>query len=425
MRPPLSDSIPLLATLFGMVLVAAFLAAAETSLLRVSRVRLEVAAERGDRAAARLLSLERDLPRVLNAVLLTVLLVQVGAATIAGLVAERHFGNTGVTIASVLLTVVMFIYTESIPKTMAVRHPLAIARLVSRPVTVLVWAARPLVAVLVFLADLQTPGKGITSQATVTEAELRRMAAEAAAAGEIAPADLELIERSFAIGDTAISAVAVPRPDVIALPLETPIDRALEKALRSGHRRLPVYRDDLDNITGVVRLRDLAAADAAGGPATLAELQRPVLIAPETRPVLEVLRDMQATGQHLAVLVDEHGGTAGIATVEDAVEQLVGSIDEAGPTRVAPIRHLGPGRWDIDATTDLPALEKALGASLPAGKWRTVAGMVIGASGRLPRVGDRVEVPGFTFRVTAATRRRVVRVEATATPTVSPPEGPP
>lgn len=414
MRPPLSDSIPLLATLLGMVLVAAFLAAAETALLRVPHVRLEVAAERGDRAAARLLSLERDLPRVLNAVLLTVLLVQVGAATIAGVVAERHFGNTGITIASILLTVVMFIYTEAIPKTVAVRHPVTIARFVALPVAILAFVTRPLVAVLLFLADLQTPGKGVSTRTTVTEAELRRLAAEAAAAGEIAHADLELIERSFAIGDTPVSAVAVPRPDVVALPLETPLGQALEQALRSGHRRLPVYRDDLDDITGVVRLRDLAAADAAGWPSTIAELQHPALIVAETRSVLDVLRDMQATGRHLAVLVDEHGGTAGIATVEDAVEQLVGDIDEAGPTRARPIRRLGPGRWEVDAAADLPRLEEALGASLPAGKWRTVAGMVIGAAGRLPRVGDRVEVPGFVFRVTAATRRRVVRVEVTA-----------
>lgn len=422
MRPPLSESIPLLAALAAMVLTAAFFAAAETALLRVSRVRLEVAAERGDRAAARLLSLERDLPRVLNAVLLTVLLLQVGAATLAGVVAEHHFGNTGVTIASVLLTVVMFIYAEAIPKTLAVRHPVAIARFVALPVAALAFVTRPLVAVLLFLADLQAPGKGIASEATITEAELRRLAADAADAGEIAPADLELIERSFAIGDTPIAAVAVPRPDVVAIPLEAGLDEALERALRAGHRRLPVYRGDLDNITGVVRIRDLVAADAAGWPTTLAELQHPVLTVPETRPVLEVLRDMQATGRHFSVVIDEHGGTAGIATVEDAVEQLVGDIDEAGPTRAKPVRRLGPGRWDVDAAADLRSLEAVLGAELPAGKWRTVAGMVVGVVGRIPRVGDRVEVPGYSFRVTAATRRRVVRVEATASS--PPPAGP-
>lgn len=420
MRPPLVDSIPLLAALAGLLLTAAFLAAAETALLRVPRVRLQVAVEHGDRSAARLLGLERDLPRVLNAVLLTVLLVQVGAATIAGVVADRHFGNTGVTIASVLLTVIMFIYTEAIPKTMAVRHPLAIARLVALPVSVLAFLTRPIVAVLLFLADLQSPGKGIPSRPTVTEEELRRLAAEAAASGEIAPADLELIERSFAIGDTPISAVAVPRPDVIAISLHESLDEALDRALRSGHRRLPIYRRDLDDITGVVRMRDLAAAQEAGRPSDLAELQQPVLAVAETRPVLDVLRDMQATGYHLAVVIDEHGGTAGIATVEDAVAQLVGDIDEAGGTRSRAVRSLGPGRWQVDATADVQSLEAALGTELPAGRWRTVAGMVIGMAGRIPGVGDRVEVPGYTFLVTAATRRRVLRVEVSASSSTTP-----
>jgi len=414
MRPPFSDSIPLLLVLAGLILASVFLAAAETALLRVSRVRLEVAAERGDRSAARLLRLLHDLPRVLNAVLLTVLLVQVGAATIAGVVAERHFGNTGVTIASVLLTVVMFIYTEAIPKTVAVRHPVFIARLVALPVAALAFVTRPVVMVLLFLADLQAPGKGIPLSTTVTEPELRRLAAEAAAAGEIAPADLDLIERSFTIGDTAVADITVPRPNVVALPIDTPLGEALDWALRSGHRRLPVYLGDLDGISGVVRLRDLAAAVSAGWPSTLAELQQPVLTVVEARKVRDVLRDMQASGHHLAVVIDEHGGTTGIVTVEDAVEQLVGDIADAGRSRARPVRQLGPGRWDVDASADVSELEEALAASFPEGRWRTVAGLVIGAAGHLPRVGDRVEVAGFTFRVTAATRRRVARVEVTA-----------
>jgi putative hemolysin len=416
MRPPLSDSIPLLCTLAGLVVVAAFLAAAETALVRIPRVRLEVAAEKGDRAAARLLRLVHDLPRVLNAVLLVLLLAQVGAATLSGVVAQRHFGNTGVTLASVLLTVVMFVYSEAIPKTVAVRHPLAVARVVVLPVAALAFITRPVVAVLLFLADLQAPGKGIASSTTVTEAELLLLAAQAAEAGEIAAADLDLIERSFSIGDTPVGAITVPRPNVVALPLDTPLAEALDRALRSGHRRLPVYRGDLDGVCGVVRLRDLAAAVSAGWPSTLAELQQPVLTVIETRKVRDVLRDMQASGHHLAAVIDEHGGTTGIVTVEDAVEELVGDIGEAGRPRLRPVRPLGSGRWAVDASADVPVLEEALGATFPAGRWRTVAGLVIGAAGHLPKVGETVTLAGYTFRVTAATRRRVVRVEVTAAP---------
>jgi magnesium and cobalt transporter len=301
---------------------------------------------------------------------------------------------------------------------------MTVARFLVLPVAALAFITRPVVAVLLFVADLQAPGKGMASSTTVTEAELLLLAAQAAEAGEIAPADLDLIERSFSIGDTPVGAITVPRPNVVALPLDTPLHEALDRALRSGHRRLPVYRGDLDGICGVVRLRDLAAAVSAGWPSTLAELQQPVLTVVETRKVRDVLRDMQASGHHLAAVIDEHGGTTGIVTVEDAVEELVGDIGEAGRPRPRPVRPLGSGRWAVDASADVPVLEEALGATFPDGRWRTVAGLVIGAAGHLPRVGERVEVPGFAFRVTAATRRRVVRVEVTAaTPPADPAEG--
>jgi putative hemolysin len=415
-RTPLSQSIFLLAVLFGLVLAASFLAAAEAALLRVSRVRLEVAAEGGDRSSSRLLRLVHDLPRVLNSVLLVMLMVQVGAATLAGFIAQRHFGSTGVTVVSVLLTLVMFVYAEAIPKTLAVRRPMATARFVSIPVAVVAMLTRPVVSVLLVFADWQAPGKGIPSAATVTEAELRRLAAEAAAAGEIAPADLDLIERSFRMGDTRVSAVMVPRPSIVAIPADTPLHDALDRAIQSGHRRLPVLGSDPDQITGVVRLHDLVAAASAGAPTTITTLQRPVLTVPESKPVHELLKDMQASGHHLAAIVDEHGATVGIATIEDVIGQLVGQISKTDDRQSPPIRALAPGKWTVDASTDLHHLEEEVGAHLPSGDWRTVAGMVIGAAGRIPKEGDLIEIPGFAVTVTRVDRRRVARVEVTALP---------
>ncbi len=412
--PTPADSVPLLVLLAALFVAAAFLAAAEAALLRVPRVRIEVAAERGDRAAARLLRLVADLPRVVNSVLLAVLLVQIGAATIAGVIAERHFGNAGVTVASVALTLLMFVYTEAIPKTVAVRRPLTVARIVSIPVAALAWLTRPIVSLLLAFADLQAPGRGIPSRATITEAELRRLATEAAAAGEIEPGDYELIERSFGIGDTPVGAAIVARPDVVYVRQDTELTAALEVALASGHRRLPVCRKDLDEVTGMVRLRDLAAAVTSGSNTTVAELQQPVLAVPETKPVLEVLREMQAASQQMAIVIDEHGGTAGVATIEDLIEILVGEIADSDRPWSQDIRRVGPGVWDVDATTDVAALSAAIGAELPAGDWYTVAGLVIGVSGRIPRVGEAFDIAGHSFRVTSSTRRRVRRVEVHA-----------
>jgi CBS domain containing-hemolysin-like protein len=411
-RPPISDSVPLLIALVAVMLLAVFLAGAEASLLRVSRVRALVLAEEGDRRAARVVRLLADLPAVVNTVLLVVLLAQIAAATIAGIVAERHFGNAGVTVASIALTLVMFVYAEAIPKTVAVRNPILVARLVAAPVAVLTAALRPLVGLLVAFADLQAPGKGIAAPPGVTEAELRRLAAEAAESGHIADTDLELIERAFAAGDEQVAAVMVPRPAVVSLRAGTPTRTALDVAITHGHRRIPVVAGDLDDVVGVVRLRDLAQAVADGLDVSLEDLARPVLVVPETRRVIDVLRDMQGARRTLAVVVDEHGGTAGIVTVEDVVEELVGSIAE--PDRGADvrprIRAVGAGRWIVDGGADVDDLAAELGVDLPAGDWHTAAGLVLALAGRIPRTGDTVRAAGYTFRVAAATKRRVVRI---------------
>jgi CBS domain containing-hemolysin-like protein len=409
----MAESVPLLVALGVVFAAAVVLAAAEASLLRVSRVSAAVRAEEGDRAAARVLRLVDDLPLVMNTILLVVLLAQIGAATIAGYVAERHFGNAGVTVASVGLTLVMFVYAEAIPKTVAVRHPLRVARAVSVPMAVLSTVLRPIIRVLLAFADLQAPGKGIPPPHGVTEAELRRLALEAAEAGHIGMSDLEMIERAFAAGDEPVGAVLVPRIDVVAVDAAAALGDALDLALRHGHRRLPVIRKDLDDVVGVVRLRDLAAAVAAGTDTTPLELSEPALVVPEQRRVMDVLRDLQRQPGTLAVVVDEHGGTAGIVTIEDVVAEIVGETREPG--RPPDISRTGPGRWLVAGSADVDDLADALGADLPEGDWHTAAGLVLGLTGRIPAAGDELTVAGHRFRVTAATGRRITTIEVEAT----------
>ncbi len=413
MRPTFSESLPLMVLLVVLIVVAIFLAAAEAALLRVRRSRVVVLADQGDRPARRVLALIDELPRVMNTVLLIVLLTQIGAATVTGYLAERHFGNAGVTVASVLLTFVMFVYAEAIPKTIAVRNPVSVARFVAVPVGAIVWLMRPFVAVLLRFADLQAPGRGIAAPVGVTEAELRHLAAEAQAAGLIAESDLELMERAFSVGDEKVGALVVPRPEIVAIPAGTALRAAFDLALESGHRRLPVYGESLDDITGSVRLRDLARAvtdDADVGPADLAI---PVLVVPESGRAIDVLRDMQASARHLAVVIDEHGGTAGIVTIEDLVEEIVGEISDDDRAATPPIRPLEDGRWLVEGNAEIDELEEALGTTLPSGDWVTAAGLVLAAAGRIPSEGDRYPIAGHTFRVVSASRRRVRRIEVT------------
>ncbi|HHC09155.1 MAG TPA: HlyC/CorC family transporter [Actinobacteria bacterium] len=395
--------------LVGLVAVAAILGAAEAALLRVSRPRVEVQAAEGDRRAAMLRSLLADLPKALNTVLLVVLLVQVSAATIAGILAERLFGDLGATLAAVVLTLVLFVYGEAIPKTYAVRHPEAVARTAAPLLRFLVVAVRPVVRGLVWFADLQAPGVGIASPATVTEEELLHLVSEATEAGELEETDRVLIERVLELGDRTVDEIMTPRTEVVWVPTSSTVGGALERALGSGHRRLPVCRTDLDDVIGVVRLETLAAADPETPVSDVAE---ELLIVPESRRVVDVLRDMQRAGRHLAVVVDEYGGTSGIVTIEDVVAEVLGRVSDEGEVLPPEVVPLAPGWWRIDAGADLDEVAEVTGLTFPEGPWRTIGGLVMGTTGRIPEEGATIELPdGATLKVTEAEPTRIVGVE--------------
>lgn len=389
--------------------LGAVIAAGETSLIRTPHSRAADLAETGRRGGRRLLALADRLPKVLNAVLLAALLSQIGAATIVGILAARWFGAAGVTIASVALTVVLFVYAEAIPKTFAVQHSDRVALALSGPLTVLEVVLRPVVSVLVWFADLQMPGKGITTSPTVTEGELRSLARRAAKEGEISHDDSHLIERAFRLGDRKVDDIIVPRADIVGVDAGTSVEDALAVAVGAGHRRIVVFGPSPDEIVSVVRLRDLVAVGPAERDGPVGMLGAPPLVVPETKRVLDLLREMQATRNHLAVVVDEYGATAGLVTIEDIVEELVGSVSDDDTS--APVVELGPGRWSVDGLLPVEDLEALVGEPMPEGGWNTVAGLVMGVAGRVPGTGDEVEVAGLVIKVVKARRRRVVRLE--------------
>lgn len=406
----LTRDLPLLLALVGFVATAALLGAAEAALLRVPPVRVAVEAERDGRRARMLLRLVDDLPRVVNGVLLAVLLVQIAAATVTGILAERAFGNLGATAASVVLTLVLFVYAEAIPKTYAIGRPLRVALATAPLITAIDVVLRPVVSLLVAAADLQTPGHGVGASLGVSEDELRRLAAMAASAGEIEESDRRLLERAFVLGDLRAADVLVPRTDVVAVTDDVPVAEALRVALRSGHRRLPVHTGDLDDVSGFVRLRDLAEEALDDPRRPVGTLAREAIVVPESGRVVDLLTEMQRRGVHLATVVDEHGGVSGIVTIEDIVAELVGSVADEGEVRRPQVEVLGPDRWRVSGSTDVADLEAALGATLPEGPWRSVGGLVAGLLGRIPAVGDAVDVADFHLLVRSMGRRRVEEV---------------
>ncbi|MDH5521311.1 MAG: CNNM domain-containing protein [Acidimicrobiia bacterium] len=317
------------------VVGAALLSMAEVSIVRVRRSEILVEARSGHPRAETLLELIDDLPVVLNTILAAVLLLQMSAATIGGYLAGRRLGGLGVTIATVALTMILFVYAEAIPKTYAVKDPRSMALRLTPALKVLVVGSKPAMGALIRLANLQSSGSSATLGA-LTEDELRALARESAEAGQIATDDASLVDRSFEFNDSCAGDVLVPRSQIAAAQVDHEVLDVMTRAIALGHRRLPVYRDDLDDIVGVVRLRDLAAVARSAPRSAVGSIMTDVLRCTATEPIALLLRRMQASGRWLAVVTSEHGETVGLVTVEDLVAELVGEITDDGDQQGLP-----------------------------------------------------------------------------------------
>lgn len=311
---------------------SAVLALAEVAIVRLRPSDL-VGGEPGDKARNRQLhTLLDELPTVLNSVLLLVLMLQVAAGTIGGLLAARWLGGYGVTAGTILLTVLLFIYAEAIPKTVAVRAPVDTARRVLPIVKLVVTVMRPLVGLLLRVANLQSPGD-IASPGVLREEELRSLTRESARAGAITEEDAELVDRSFEFNDRRVGDVMVMRSDISALEAAQSVVEAADLAISVGHRRLPVYGEGIDDIVGVVRLRDVAAVAKQEPLTAVSTVTSPVLRCGPGDLISSLLSEMQVSGRRLAIVGDAEGRTVGLVTVEDVVAELVGEIADDDPTR--------------------------------------------------------------------------------------------
>ncbi len=406
----LSQDLALILLLVVLFVISVFISAAETAFLRIPAVRVHTLAEEGSRSAKKLAQLTDRLPEVLNAILLAALLSQIGAATVAGILASQWWSAFGVTIASAVLTFLLYIYAEAIPKTYAVRHPDRVALTLAYPLAAVVTILKPFVTVLVWIADIQMPGKGIVTSPTITENELRMLASRAAIEGEITSEDLDLIERAFRIGDRQVDDIMVPRPDITAVDGDSSVAFALQAALEAGHRRVPIFEGSIDNITGVVKLHNLIQVPEDRREALpVSRLSEPVLVVPESKRVLGLLNEMQEAGTHLAVVVDEYGSTAGLVTIEDIAEEVMGSISE-GPEQ-ADVVHVGDDEWLIDGSLPVEDLSEIIDEDLDDTDWNTAAGLVLSLLGRLPHVGDEVTFGHHVLRVVSVRGRRITRIE--------------
>ncbi|MCC6318422.1 MAG: HlyC/CorC family transporter [Gemmatimonadaceae bacterium] len=415
-------------TVILLLLLNGFFVAVEFALVRSRRTRLEAMVRGGDRVAGIALRATGNLTKVLSASQLGITLASLGLGWVAervlGALFEHWFANLPVAIdaslrvsiaAAVALTVATFmhvVFGELAPRAAALNHPEVVAKWLAPPLLVFAWLTAPFTWVLNRSAEvvLRLFGQqGSVSEETVhSPDELRMLVEHAEEGGAIQPQDAELIEGVFEFSEKNAREVMTPRTAVVAMPVESTIDEACAIVEESNFSRYPVYEDSLDNVVGIVLAKDLLRAVRRNTEGfELRQIMREVHVVPGSREVEEVLSDFKRRKEHMAIVLDEFGGTAGIVTMEDLLEEIVGEIlDEYDePERRASTSI--SGETLIPGETHVTDVNEAYGLGLTDEDYTTIGGYVFGALGRLPQLGDRVVVLGTTLTVREMDGRRI------------------
>jgi CBS domain containing-hemolysin-like protein len=396
-----------------LLLFTAFLAMSETAITRMSRVKATALQEEGRRGAALLYRLVEHPERTLNPVLLLILLFTLTAATLVGSVADHLFGPWGIAIATAFEVAVIFVFAEAAPKTWAVQHPERAALLVAPGVNAVVSfpPLRVAARALIGLSNLILPGKGLRKGPFVSEEELLAFADVAVEEGELEHQERALIHSIIEFGDTVAREVMVPRPDMVAVEGRSHIGDVIDVAIAAGYSRIPVFEQGIDDIVGVVYLKDLMRAEREGrADVEVRHILREAKFTPETKPVHDLMREMQQGKYHMAIVVDEYGGTAGLVTLEDLIEELVGEIVDEFDVDEPVIDRLPDGDFRVNARMPIDEVNELTQASLPEGDWDTVGGFLFSQLGHVPAEGETIVYDGHRLTAERVQGRRIGRV---------------
>jgi putative hemolysin len=349
----------------------------------------------------------------LNPILLLVLLCHLVMASLVGVLSERAFGPPGVAIAIFFEVVVIFVLAEAVPKTYAVQHADRAALLVA-PIVYAI-ARFPLIRVfsraLIGLANVLVPGKGLKTGPFVSEEELLALADVAEEEEVIERTERALIHSIIEFGDTVVREVMVPRPDMVTVEARATSADVMELIIPAGFSRIPVYEQGIDDIVGILFAKDLMRELREGnGEKPVRELARKPRFVPETKRVAELLPEMQKEKAHMAIVVDEYGGTAGLVTLEDLIEELVGEIVDEYDVEEAPVEPLPGGGVRVNARMPIDELNELLEAEFPEGDFDTVGGLMFNLLGHVPTEGESVEYDGHQLRAEKVQGRRIGRV---------------
>jgi CBS domain containing-hemolysin-like protein len=396
----------------GLVVLAGCFAMVDAALSEVSPARATELAREDVRGAGTLHAVAVDAARHISLLLLLRLICEVTATTLVAIVAVDTWG-VGVAAALATagaMTVVTFVVIGVAPRTLGRQHAYGIALATAGLTRWLGRVLGPLSQLLILLGNALTPGRGFREGPFATQAELREIVDLAEQRGVVEHDEREMLHSVFSLGSTIVREVMVPRTDVVFIERSKSVRQALALALRSGFSRIPVVGENVDDVVGVVYLKDIVRRTQGGGDAEknlrVGDVMRGAEFVPESKPVDELLREMQARRIHMAIVIDEYGGTAGLVTIEDVLEEIVGEITDEYDVERPPVEHLDGGSVRVTARLPVEDLGELFGVTLPDDEVETVGGLLAQALGRVPIPGATAVVQGLELVAESVGGRR-------------------
>ena len=404
---------PLLIVAILLVPVEGLFAAADAALNSVSRAHVESLVREGTPGARALAKVVADRPRHVNLLLLLRLAAETTATVLVTVEFIQIFATpwVGALVAAGVMVVVSYVFIGVGPRTLGRQHPYRIGMVLAGPVRALATLLGPLSRLLIVIGNMVTPGQGFREGPFSSEIELRELVDMASTSGVVDEGERQMIHSVFELGDTFARDVMVPRPDVVWTERDTPVEKVVRLALKSGYSRLPVLGEGIDDIVGVAYLKDLVQAQAERPDVDLAGVMRRAVFVPDSKRVDELLKEMQAARNHMAIVVDEYGGTAGVVTIEDILEEIVGEItDEYDTDEVPAIQEIDGHTRRLSARLPVEDLEELypyagdpdepspLTEALAEADVDTVGGLLAQRLGKVPLPGAEAEVAGLRLR---------------------------
>ena len=412
-------------TLVILVAFSAFFSASETAFSSLNQIRLKSRADDGDRTAARVLAMSEQYDKLLSTILIGNNIVNIAAASIGTIIFTKMLGaERGATVSTMVLTIVVLIFGEVTPKSLAKEMPETIATAVAPVLSLLMLVLTPLTWLFSQWKRLLSHFVHSSESDTITEGELMTMVSEAESDGELTDRESELIRSAIEFDDVEVEEILTPRVDVVAVEDDISLEELAQTFAESGYSRLPVYHGTIDNIIGVVHEKDFYIARLKKA-TKIDDLVAPTLYTTGSTQISQLLRTLREQHHHMAVVVDEYGGTEGIITLEDILEELVGEIWDEHDEVTEDFRKQSDGSWLVSGSASVDDLFETL--NLPEDEdidSNTVNGLVQEKTCHLPKVGDHFSLGEYDGVVTRTARRRVTEVRLTPSDPAAAPDSP-